>query len=57
MATAASKKADKATYTVVSPLNHDNEPYAVGEEVELTEAQAAPLVPHTVQPKGTKTQA
>ena len=31
------------TYTVVSPLDHDGDSYAVGDPVELTEAQAAPV--------------
>ncbi len=51
MATANKKEAPKAVYTVLSPLQHDLEDYAVGGEVELTEAQAAPLLGHTVQPK------
>lgn len=54
-AAAASKKAGAAapatgTYKVVSPLEHDGELYAVGDEVALTEAQAAPLLGHTVAP-------
>lgn len=45
----ASKKAGAAaqatsTYTVTSPLEHDGELYAVGDPVELTDAQAAPLL-------------
>ena len=31
-------------YTVISPLEHDLVLYAIGEEVELTAAQAAPLL-------------
>jgi len=50
----AKDKAVKATYTVISPLNHDKEHYAPGDPVELTEAQARPLLGHTVEvPKGT----
>ncbi len=45
------KEAPKAVYIVLSPLQHDQEDYAEGSEVELTEAQAAPLMPHTVKPK------
>lgn len=58
MATAAKKAGAAApttsTYTVISPLEHDLELYAVGKEVELTEAQAAPLLGHTVQPLDNK---
>lgn len=38
-------------YRVVSPLDHDQQPYAIGAELELTEVQAEPLLGHTVQPK------
>lgn len=38
-----------AVYEVTSPLKHDGVDYAVGEGIELTEAQAAPLLGHTVQ--------
>lgn len=38
-----------AAYEVVSPLSHDGEDYAVGDDVVLTPEQAAPLVPHTVR--------
>ena len=31
-------------YTVNSPLNHDLRPYAIGDTVEMSEAQAAHLV-------------
>lgn len=31
-------------YTVNSPLNHDNEPYAIDDTVELSDEHAAPLV-------------
>lgn len=61
----AEKAADKTTektYVVVSPLHHGRpDPagkavvpptiYAVGDEVELTDAEAAPLLGHTVQLK------
>lgn len=38
----------KTAYTVVSPLSHDLVDYAVGDVVELTEAQGAVLLGHTV---------
>lgn len=45
-------KADDApqvmAYTVISPLSHDQVWYAVGEEIELTDSQAAPLLGHTI---------
>ena len=34
----------KATYDVLSPLNHDQVAYAIGEQVELDDKQAAPLL-------------
>lgn len=40
----AKKDAVKASYEVTSPLEHDLVRYEVGETVELTEAQAAPLL-------------
>lgn len=51
---ATQKKAAGATakFEVISPLQHDGEEYAIGETVELTEAQALALVPHTVKPLG-----
>jgi hypothetical protein len=54
MATAkktAAASGAKATYVVTSPLEHDQVLYEIGEEVDLTEAQAAPLLGHTVKPK------
>lgn len=51
MATAKPPKAEKASYIVTSPLEHDQVFYKPGEEVELTEAQAEPLLGHTVKPK------
>lgn len=39
----------KALYEVLSNLSHDNEAYAPGDQVELTEAQAAQL-PGVVKP-------
>lgn len=42
--------ASKATFKVLSPLSHDNEEYAVGEAVELTEAEALALGPQVVEP-------
>jgi hypothetical protein len=46
MATKPTKKpaGPVTTYTVLSPLEHDQEPYAVGESIELTPEQAAPLL-------------
>lgn len=40
----------KKLYEVTSPLNHDGEDYAIGDQVELTEAQAEPMLAHTVKP-------
>lgn len=52
MATAAKKAgaapASTSTYRVISPLDHDGELYAVGDDVALTDAQAASLIGHTV---------
>lgn len=31
-------------YKVLQPLSHDGESYVLGDEVELTEKQAAPLI-------------
>lgn len=39
----------QALYEVVSPLNHDGESYAIGDQVELTAARAEPLLGHTVK--------
>ena len=59
MATARSRKAaetdePKKTFEVISPLHHDQEAYAIGDQVELTEAEAAPLLGHTVKPAAEK---
>ena len=35
-------------YRVFSPLNHNNVEYGIGAEVEMTAAQAEPLLGHTV---------
>lgn len=66
MATAKTPKAEekKAAYIVTSPLRHgvlvkDDDGkdqsvetnYAVGDEIELTNAEAMPLLGHTVKPK------
>lgn len=53
MATAKPVKdsAEKATYVVISPLQHDKKDYQVDDEVELTEAQAEKLLGHTVKAK------
>lgn len=42
----AAARADQptATYTVQSPLDHDNDRYAAGDTVDLTEEQAKPLL-------------
>jgi len=37
-------------YDVISPLSYDHDDYAVGDQVELTDEQAAPLLGHTVRP-------
>lgn len=39
-----------ATFKVLSPLSHDGDDYAIGEAVELTEAQALALGPEVVEP-------
>ena len=51
MATAAQRAAKaaktdqpKTIYTVASPLDHNGERYAEGDEVELAELDAAPLL-------------
>ncbi|MCW5666483.1 MAG: hypothetical protein KIT35_21845 [Piscinibacter sp.] len=55
MATAAKKTAPKAEvgpkalYDVLSNLDHDGDRYEAGDQVELTEAQAA-LLPGVVKP-------
>jgi hypothetical protein len=44
---AGKKKVDEgmpATYTVLHPIHHDNEPYKRGEKIDLTESQAKPLL-------------
>lgn len=41
--------APKASYTVTAPLSHDQIDYAPGETVELTEAEATPLLGLAVQ--------
>lgn len=56
MATAAKKAgaaapASTTPYEVTSPLNHDGELYAIGDEVELTDAQAAALLGLAIAPK------
>lgn len=54
MATAKKAPAAAKTYEVTSPLNHDLVDYEVGSTIELTEAEAAPLLGHTVKPAGSK---
>ncbi len=53
-AVAGGADADAAAqrYRVLSPLEHDLERYAVGAEIDLTSAQAGPLLGHTVAPAG-----
>jgi hypothetical protein len=44
---AGKKKVDDgvpATYTVLHPVSHDNEPYKRGEQIDLTPSQAQPLL-------------
>lgn len=41
---AAGTQQPTATYVVQSPLDHDNDRYAAGDTVELTEEQAKPLL-------------
>lgn len=40
----ASQPAQKAAYKVLDALHHDGEAYALGDKVELTEDEAAPLL-------------
>lgn len=50
-------QAKTATYNVISPLTHGvmvkdkavETRYEIGDQVELTEAEAAPLLGHTVE--------
>ena len=51
---AAQADGETKTFDVISPLDHDQERYEPGEQVELTEAQAAPLLGHTVKPVAEK---
>lgn len=37
------------TYIVLSPISHDGVAYTIGEEIELTDSQAAPLTGYAVQ--------
>lgn len=54
-AASAEAQSNKATYVVLSKLHHGEDgpakDYLAGDEIELTEDQAAPLLGHTVQPK------
>ena len=47
-AAAKAAASEKVSYLVRSPLLHDGVAYAEDDEVELTEAEAAPLLGHTV---------
>ena len=40
----------KSKYQVISYLEHDGKPYAVGSSVDLTTDEAMPLLGHTVKP-------
>lgn len=51
--TSASKAEDapKAEYEVLSRLDHDGETYLPGSTVQLTDAQAAPLIGGAIKAK------
>lgn len=57
-ATGAATLAERASYKVIGPLRHGEvvdgelveDDYPPGSTIELTEAQAAPLLGHTVKP-------
>lgn len=51
MATKPPRAADapRTTYRVISPLQHDDTRYEVGDEVELSALQAEALLGHTVE--------
>lgn len=53
----AKKDATKKTFEVISPLQHDLVDYEVGSTVELTAAEAAPLLGHTVKALNAKSEA
>ena len=49
--TQAPKPTPRATYKVIANLRHSNKNYRPGGEIELTKAEAAPLLRHkTVEP-------
>ena len=48
--TTASASPKPQVYIVISPLEHDGDQFAPGATIELTDAQAAPLLGHTVTP-------
>lgn len=43
---------EKNRYVVKSPLEHNQEKFNIGDTVQLTEKEAAPLLGHTVLPPG-----
>lgn len=46
---AKAKGPDALAHEVLSPLEHDGVRYAIGDVLALTEAQARPLLGHTVR--------
>lgn len=48
---AAAQSAATATYLVVSNLDFNGESFTDGDTVDLTEAEAKPLLGHTVKPQ------
>jgi len=49
--TTPAEPAPTTTYTVISPLEHDLVPYAIDDEVDLTDKQAEPLLGRAVKAK------
>lgn len=49
------KTVQKKSYTVIEPLSHDQSDYAIGETVELTDAEAKPLLGRAVEETKTET--
>lgn len=49
---AKAKGPDALDHEVLSPLEHDGVRYAIGDVLALTEAQARPLLGHTVRAVG-----
>lgn len=48
--TATTATGPSASFEVLVALSHDNEDYAAGDPIELTEAQAVALGPQIVRP-------